>query len=336
MAKITTDGSIKRNKKFEKYCLLSQSELKARLCNELRLIKHKPPVVGDGWLFSDGELPIIICAHMDTVHKELPKEVVYQNGTISSPQGIGGDDRCGIYMAMQLAKKHDVKIMFFEDEELGCEGAEKFILTDVCKFLEGNINFVIELDRAHSNDSVFYQLDNPDFEKFINTNFWKTASGSFTDICTICPALECAGVNLSVGYYNQHSTAEYVDLRQMEKALAEVSKLIERTKPDDKFEYKERVYHTYGGNYGAFLRWSGYDFDDYGIDYNIDIYNEEPRYFTVEYLSNIGEENSIFSSDDGVNSDMEALAMFFMENPTYSFNQVIDFYEGLPGRIHTR
>ena len=239
--KIRKDGT-KRNRFFEKLVVKTQSEMKEFLAEELKR-RGREVEVGDGYIYSKGDVPIILAAHMDTVHEEVVSEIVYENGRISSPQGIGGDDRCGIYMILKVIKKYNCHVLFFEDEEIGGVGSEKFTKTETCVQLMDKVNYVIELDRMNSKDAVYYQLDNPEFQDFVEKEFWKTAYGSFTDICHICPALGVAGVNLSCGYYKQHTFDEYVVLSEMETAIEEVKKLIARTKENDVFEYIEYDYY---------------------------------------------------------------------------------------------
>ena len=230
--------NTKRNYFFESICTKSQKTLKKFLAKEMKN-RERAVEVGDGYIYSPGTIPVILTAHMDTVHKTLPKEIVYKNGTISSPQGIGGDDRCGIYMILNIIKEYDCHVLFFEDEEVGGKGSGKFTKTETCKSLQGKINYAIDLDRANANDAVYYNCDNLEFENFIEKHFWKKAYGSFTDICEICPVIGCAGVNFSCGYYKAHTTDEYVVLSEMHNAIKEVKKLIKRTTEKDVYEYVE-------------------------------------------------------------------------------------------------
>ena len=253
---VVTDGT-RRNRTFEALCAKSQKVMKKYLRRKLRKLGREV-IYDDGYIYSPGSVPIILTAHMDTVHEELPKEMIYKSGTISSPQGIGGDDRCGIYMILELIKTHDCHILFFEDEEIGGLGSDKFIETEICKNLAGKINYAIELDRKGKNDAVYYRCDNYDFEDFVEEKFWKYSYGSFSDICNICPAIKCAGVNLSCGYYNAHTLIEYVVLSEMERAIGQVSKLIERS-TDTQFEYIERKRCC--NVYGKYSDW--YDDDSY-------------------------------------------------------------------------
>ena len=306
------------NKKFENLCKMTQEMLKSRLLIDLWNEKYEV-IDGDGYLFAKGDVPILLVAHMDTVHSQVPSVFVYseKGDVISSPQGIGGDDRCGIYMILEIIKKHRCSVLFTEDEEIGCVGAEKFIKEDFVQGLE--FNYIIELDRMGSKDAVFYECDNPEFEDFITADGdWSFAWGSFTDICTVAPVIGCAAVNLSCGYYKAHTAGEYVVLSEMEKNIEKVCKLIERTTEDDKFEYIEAVYGNYGkGN------WYKYYAGGYADDNNDD---EDFMYglYAVEYVNDKG---NVDWEEVYARSRHEAIGMFLEDHPTMTMADIdIDFY----------
>ena len=291
------------NKEFEKLCRMSQKMLKNHVKQKL-CRTHKNVVNADGFIYAEGTFPVLLMAHLDTVHKTLPTIIEYdeKQDVVSSPNGIGGDDRCGAYMIFKILKKFNCSVLFCEDEEVGCVGAGKFVETDLAKQLK--FNYIIEFDRAHANDAVFYQCANDEFEKFITKEFYKTAYGSFTDICEVAPVLGCAAVNLSCGYYMAHTTSEYVVLSEMEKNIEEACKILERTTENDKFEYIERYYSN-----------RYYDSVNYDDDYYAD------KYYIIEYVDASGNTNWY---DTVAFSKAEAVGNFVMEFPEISFDKVID------------
>ena len=317
-----------RNEKFENVCKFNQKVLKSAM--HIRLKGMYDEVICDnGFLFAKGDLPICLVAHMDTVHEETPKTFKYKNGKISSPQGLGGDDRCGIYMILEIIKKHKCSVLFLEDEEKGGIGAGKFVNHIASEGLD--FNYMIELDRRGSKDAVFYDCGNDEFEDFITEDGdWKTAWGSYSDISTIAPALGCAAVNLSCGYYNAHTKQEYVVLAEMEENIKKVCKLIERTTEEDKFEYIEAVRSRYNygnGSYGGY-NWSSYYGDYYEGNYygghaesEEDMFEESFFYFMILFIDENGEENM---ADCSARNRHEALGIFLEDHPTICYNDIID------------
>lgn len=298
------------NKEFEKICRMSQKALKNHVKQKLQST-HREVVSGDGYVFSQGKFPVLLMAHLDTVHKKLPNIIEYDEAqdVISSPNGIGGDDRCGVYMVFKILKKYNCSVLFCEDEEIGCVGADKFVKTQLAKELR--FNYIIEFDRANANDAVFYQCANDDFEKFITKEFYKKQYGSFTDICEVAPVVGCAAVNLSCGYYKPHTTGEYVVLSEMEASINAACAILGRTTEDDKFEYIE------GYNYGYY---SGSNVS-YANDYDDDDYFYTSKYYIIEYVNAYGETEWW---DTVALSKVSAIGKFVMEFPTIPFENVID------------
>ena len=141
---------------FIQICKLSAKKLKQYLCGEMKKIYGKDnTVIGDGYIYCRGDVPVLLTAHMDTVHKKLVTDFYEdiqtdKNGkvthTISSPQGIGGDDRCGIYAILKVIESGYLPyVLFCEDEEIGGIGSGKFCKTKYITELS-NMKFLIELD----------------------------------------------------------------------------------------------------------------------------------------------------------------------------------------------
>lgn len=266
-------------KLFQKICKMKQSQLKRWLSKRYQdseYIIHNE----NGFLYLEPKVnavPICLVAHMDTVHKEQPREFVIEkhpNQTVlSSPQGIGGDDRCGIYMIVSLLDAgYRPHVIFVEDEEIGCVGARLFAGSTYPSKME--INFIVELDRRGSNDAVYYDCDVPEFEEFITqTTGFKTAEGSFTDICKIAPEVGVAAVNLSCGYYKEHSLEHYVVWEEMQNTLLQVIKLL--TIESIKFKYVEHTGYSNSYIYGSYVvgTFTWIDAGELKVDY-VDGYSE--------------------------------------------------------------
>lgn len=200
------------------------------------------------YLLISGEAPVLLVAHLDTVHDKAVETICYSKyGTIlMSPEGIGGDDRCGVFSLLEIYEQSVVKpwLLFTCDEEIGGYGALAF-----CRGLaQGNIpeelssiKMIIELDRKGSNDAVFYDCDNMDFESYIVEKGFKTSIGSFSDISYVAPDLGVAAVNLSCGYYNAHTLHEYINIDHMNNTIEKVVDIVAESLSDDvpHFEYIE-------------------------------------------------------------------------------------------------
>ena len=182
---------------FEEIFQFSQERLKQAL--ETELIENGYAVRKQrGFLYAQGTVPVLLVAHLDTVHRTQPETICYSaDGTVMmSPQGIGGDDRAGVYMILRLIQSCHCHVLFCEDEEPGGHGARAFTKSGIGP----DVNYIVELDRVGNNDAVFYQCRNRQFEQYINGFGFQTAFGSFSDISILAPHLNLAAVNLSTGY----------------------------------------------------------------------------------------------------------------------------------------
>lgn len=281
---------------------------------------HKNVEKGDGYVFAQGTFPVLLVAHMDTVHKEIPRTIYTDNnGIVSSPQGIGGDDRNGIYSVLEICKTHHCSVLFTEDEEIGGVGANKFIKTKLAKSLVGKFNYIIELDRKGSHDAVFYECDNPDFTKFITKEFFKEAYGSYSDICDLAPFLECAAVNLSTGYYNAHTLQEYVVLSEIDTIIEETKKLLDRTDQEkDKYDFIEAAYNKNFFGHGCGWNW----YNNYGNN-ETESFNETLYGFEYTDL----ETGEYTTEEIWAANEMDALGQFLFEHSDMTYNQIDSFYE---------
>jgi tripeptide aminopeptidase len=168
-----------------------------------------------------------IAAHMDTVHnitanyhvieKNDPKneDIVFTTNT-----GIGGDDKVGIFIALEaLSNYENIKVVFFTQEEIGCVGSKGCDLEwfNDCGFIlqcdrKGN-DEVIRNSGYSSSGGMLYSNDflsemEGVFEKY---GYKESHEGIYTDVVTLKGrGLEASVANIGCGYYNAHSPSEWI------------------------------------------------------------------------------------------------------------------------------
>lgn len=259
------------------------------------------------YILVPGQAPVMLLAHLDTVHKEPVKTICKSDngGILMSPQGIGGDDRCGVYALVTAHRRAEVKpwLLFTCNEEVGGVGASVFCghhgKGKLPKELD-DLKALIEIDRKGRNDAVYYDCDNTDFESYITGKGFHTAFGSFSDISLVAPELGVAAVNLSSGYYNAHSQHEYINRKQLNSTVNKVVQIVaDAAKPEfPKYEYVEAYrFSRFGG--GWYDGWGygrrelgGSDVDLTKIPKDIrDEYEMLLDYYTPEELEELRAEN---------------------------------------------
>ena len=223
---------IEKYKYFEYVFSLKQNAMKQFIYNELlHFYKNKNIHYSNDYIYVEGSIPIALVAHMDTVWEENPPQYIlfdpFKN-VMWSPHGLGADDRAGCIAILEILKNSDLRphLIFTTDEEIGGLGAEILAELD-CPF--DDLRYIIELDRRGRNDCVFYDCESEDFQKYIETFGFKTAIGTFSDISLLCGAWEICGVNLSIGYMNEHTTHEMLFLNAMYNTITRVMKMLSVT-----------------------------------------------------------------------------------------------------------
>jgi len=259
-------------KVFENIAKSTQSQLQKNLYGALKKYYNKVTYTKD-YLIAHGDIPIALVAHMDTVRpKSPPTEIFYdrEKNVMISPQLLGADDRAGVFSILKIiVDGYRPHIIFTTDEEIGCIGAS--ILAGTPNPFE-DLRYIIQLDRRGDNDCVFYDCDNPEFEKYVENFGFITNFGSFSDIYDLCPAWGVAGVNLSIGYRDEHTVSEVLFVGHMFNTIKKVEKMLsEKNIPF--FQYIPLITRNYSWMHSSGLCPSEEDYyDDY---YKSSIYEDD-------------------------------------------------------------
>ena len=245
---------------------------------------------GKSWLIiPDNNIKHNIClvAHIDTVHNEVKNKKLYHDvkeNIMFSPNGLGADDRAGVYAMLKIYSMmpEDKKpiLLFTDFEESGGIGASS------CSSYSdtlNNISYFIELDRHNNNECVFYNGEDNTFIKHIESYGFKENIGTFSDISILGTMYNVSSVNLSIGYYHEHTLHEYLNVNDMNDTIDKACKIIRD------HDYKTKWTLPAGRKYR-------YHFDDYwdhDNDYNniYDIETEEMFYCENCYNEFFNEDN---------------------------------------------
>lgn len=209
-------------------------------------------------------------AHTDTVHKvNLNLTVVegYQKGetilkgvdcVTGKPTGIGGDDKCGVFLALEMLDTlPNVKVAFFVSEEIGCRGSQH---ADP-EFFK-NVGYVIQYD-SPEGDSMSLTLmgrylfnQKSEFADKVTglikehgINNW--AYHPYTDAWQIVEKFDIACLNLAAGYYRYHTENEYVVVDDVENGYQLGLKLVEVLGENKYSNKKEERNYLLNDGYGS-------------------------------------------------------------------------------------
>lgn len=189
---------------------------------------------------------VLLVAHADTVW-DKPIRAAYSEGryfSFDNHTGIGADDRAGCFIVNQLVPTGHA-ILITNGEESGCVGARAAMRDDNLKKTINSHQFALEFDRMNDRDMAFYQVGTDEFKDWCEKVFpkYKRVQGSHTDICVLCE--DICGMNISVGYYGQHSSSETLIESELMHTL-NLTKLVLSNKDIPKFKLEKPKYTNTG------------------------------------------------------------------------------------------
>lgn len=225
-----------------------------------------------------GDKPTVMWScHTDTVSAVDGLQNVRWKGDMLELNGgqrgqcLGADDGAGLWLMLEMIKAGKPGLyIFHRDEEIGGIGSK-----DIAKNrpeLVNGIQMAIAFDRKSTHSVITYQrgkrccsdlfgqsladalnLTHP------NLDYKLDETGVFTDTASYTTLIpECT--NLSVGYYQEHTESESLDVRHLVRLRDAVLALDVSTLPisRDPTVVEHRSYGGYSGYYG------GYDYHGYG------------------------------------------------------------------------
>jgi|694.fasta_scaffold26625_5 di/tripeptidase len=177
-------------------------------------------------------------SHTDTVHSvNLNLKVVQleENGkTILTgidketmkPSGIGGDDKCGVFLCLEMLDTLDnVKAAFFVSEEIGCVGSRQ---ADP-EFFK-NVGYAIQYDSPEGNSMSLTLMgkklfnEKSEFGNKVGNLILEHGIDSwerhpYTDIWPLMEKFGFSCLNLAAGYHSYHTANEYVVVDEVENGF---------------------------------------------------------------------------------------------------------------------
>jgi len=246
----------------------------------------------------------LLSAHIDTVQEAediIMSDFIYDYGSFIKGAGvIGGDDKCGVFIILEILKERkDINFIFSVQEEVGGLGIFDVIENEKEKIKKCSYGLVI--DRKGNSDiiSVNNGYGTKKFEEFLlkksNGNFY-SSTGTFSDANYICDLISCA--NISSGYYNAHTKKEFIMIEDVKKTLEFIKKVIE---DDTKFEapistlsdsffqnYDDSFYQNYEDSFykNNFSNFYGKTIGNFTVyDFDVcDICRESTTTYKIKYL----------------------------------------------------
>lgn len=160
---------------------------------------------------------VLVVCHADTVLGAINSYNESRN-VVCSPEL---DDRLGIACMLSFdGPLSTCAMLICDDEERGMSTADMF--PDV--FPQSRPNWLVELDRR-GTDVVTYDYANETWHSILESVGFDIGHGSFSDICYL-ESLGVCGVNVGIGYHNEHTTKCHADLNDTVTQIARLQTLL--------------------------------------------------------------------------------------------------------------
>jgi len=214
-------------------------------------------------------LPCVV-SHVDTVHYKHV-DLIHNNGFLDIHEiakdnntylfatmddsngdeiqtGVGGDDKAGIAICLEIINRTDNIIgAFFRQEENGCHGS-KASDAEVMSKVGYAIQFDAPGDNWVSENCYGVKLYNDEFLGEIKDildkyNQTKYSHDPYTDVYALKKGYDFNTINFFAGYHNMHTDKEYIVIEQVEKAIEMGCEVIQ------KLGNKKMVYEYTGFNF---------------------------------------------------------------------------------------
>jgi len=291
---------------------------------------------------------IMFCCHMDTVGQDNFHIVRYKDSRFIFTDGksqLGADDRAGIALCLYLIEKDIPGLYyFFSQEEKGAPGSSA-LADDNPDIIKG-IDIALELDRKGYNDIIYvqgrktasYECANSIGSELAKQKIFMSPcdNGVFTDTANLTTVIrEC--LNLSVGYFNQHTYSEYQDvlfLDHLGEALSKVnwSKIVVAKDLDSKIRHHKAFGYgcSWGGHYSTKSSSVKTREINWDVPTDIDLYSDllaqEDLLDMIEDLST----ETIFLTADLIHADITSYGL------TFSSDEVIHMLKENEYLVHAK
>jgi hypothetical protein len=202
---------------------------------------------------------VLLVAHADTVWGALPIEPDLHAGIVFSKKrhakwsrknkfggstdqwgvGIGADDRAGCEIVWRL-RELGHSLLITTGEEIGCVASRRIMNNEDWHKIIASHQFAVQFDRHGKTDIVFYDVGTKSFAEYVkkSTGFIPV-EGLSTDIRFLCQ--DICGVNMSVGYYDEHTSDERLVLEEYENTFAVAHNWLKQPQiPKFPFSFREK------------------------------------------------------------------------------------------------
>ena len=227
----------------------------------------------------------LVCSHYDTVrHTPLSGYNIKEDIITSIEGALGGDDRCGVAIALSLMQAGILaNYAFFDEEERGAGGSGDFLIET--PWIAKESSCYIGLDRRGHEDAAVYNYRSNKLLDIVGIYGFKEVNGTMTDVSVIEEDFPKATVNLSVGFNHEHTSNETIRIDVVAHTLQAMEEIV------------EACTGAYFDDLETFSKYENYDYYDDYPSYN-DCYGKDSLFVQYEIESLLRGENRYTVQDE--------------------------------------
>lgn len=179
---------------------------------------------------------VVLVAHTDTVWDDCIDDIYYYEDEMfsaeKSPRGIGADCRAGC-AALWYLRNSGHALLLTSGEEVGGVAANQVETHPWLVTYLAASRALIQFDRRGSGEVVNYSPGSDQLMSELATAMGREqADGSYTDVATIEQVCGVQGVNISIGFYYEHTRQETLDVRDWYRTVRIMQRVLSRPWPE--------------------------------------------------------------------------------------------------------
>lgn len=215
-----------------------------------------------------------LVSHIDTLATR-GVDLYLDNGHLRNTKGVlGADDRAGVYTLLKIVEDSEIKpvIIFTNYEERGGIGVGVLCRDKAYDLFTDLVDFFVEPDRKGTDEYVYYSDYLPEeFATFVESFGLHECIGSYSDVKDLSECTSIPHINMSIGYFGQHTICETLSLMDLDYAVKRLMVMLQaddlpnvRLSEEKAKEMREAKWAKYKG---ASLGY-GYYGNSYGDEYD--------------------------------------------------------------------
>lgn len=181
---------------------------------------------GNGYYFAEGSIPVLLIAHINSIHEEQPIEICKSENFWMAPEGIGGENRCGIYALLQIVRHYHCHILLLNDK----------INNNITSLLNGlsedfYIAFAIDLALEGKNECLIHRCTDVMIRSALKERGYELTPSAA--ILEFPKNLKLTYISISTGFYDSYLQSERICIDDVWHSVRTIERILDMIADDN-------------------------------------------------------------------------------------------------------